>query len=155
VRCITSPVNAGSVAFHRRLGFEVVDAGGEQDGVRVSLDHAGPGQHRVLLRKSLPGAAAAPSIRAARPADKDRLLDIWLRSVRATHRFLGEDDIQALLPIVRDVALEQLELWALCDGGGDVVGFMGWPVPASKRCSSIRARPVAAAAACSSRMRGS
>jgi diamine N-acetyltransferase len=60
VHCITSPVNTGSVAFHRRLGFEIVDAGGEQDGIRVSLDHAGPGQHRVLLRKALLREAVEP-----------------------------------------------------------------------------------------------
>jgi diamine N-acetyltransferase len=76
--------------------------------------------HKVLT----PGDASPLTIRAAQPADKDRLLDIWLRSVRATHRFLAESDIQSLLPAVRDVALEQLELWALCEAG-EVVGFMG------------------------------
>ena len=45
------------------------------------------------------------TIRRATPADRDALLDIWLRSVRATHTFLSEQDIQSLLPIVRDVAL--------------------------------------------------
>jgi putative acetyltransferase len=64
-------------------------------------------------------------IRKALPADGDTLLDIWLRSVRATHLFLSEDDIQSLLPIVRDVALAELELWVLCSDGGNPVGFMG------------------------------
>lgn len=53
VHCITSPGNTGSIAFHRRLGFDLVRTGAEQDGVPVSLDHAGRGQHRVLFRKSL------------------------------------------------------------------------------------------------------
>lgn len=44
VRCVTSPVNEGSIAFHRSLGFEV-DPGGE--------GYDGPGQDRVLLVKHL------------------------------------------------------------------------------------------------------
>ncbi len=64
------------------------------------------------------------TIREAIPADHPTLLDIWLRSVRATHAFLTEDDIQALYPLVRDIALPALELWVLCES--DVaVGFMG------------------------------
>lgn len=66
----------------------------------------------------------AVTIREARPADRAALLDIWLRSVRATHTFLTEDDIQSLLPIVRDSALDAMELWVLCADGAPV-GFMG------------------------------
>jgi hypothetical protein len=53
-------------------------------------------------------------IRAAQPTDRDALLDIWLRSVRATHTFLTEEDIQFYLPFVR-AALEssELEVWVL------------------------------------------
>lgn len=65
------------------------------------------------------------NIRLALPSEKMKLVDIWLRSVRATHHFLSEADIQALFPIVRDVALENLELWVLCDGRDVPVGFMG------------------------------
>lgn len=57
-------------------------------------------------------------IREALPADRDTLLDIWLRSVRATHTFLSEDDIQSLLRLVRDAALLELELWV---GGKAIV----------------------------------
>ena len=53
VQCITAPVNTGSIAFHRRMGFDLVDTGAYRDGVPVSLDHAGPGEHRVLFRKTL------------------------------------------------------------------------------------------------------
>ena len=52
-------------------------------------------------------------------------MDIWLRSVRATHTFLTEDDIQSLLPLVRDAALPALELWVLCAESGAAVGFLG------------------------------
>jgi putative acetyltransferase len=65
------------------------------------------------------------NIRESCPADRDALLDIWLRSVRATHHFLSEDDIQSLLPLVRDVALAELEVWVLCSDAGDAVGFLG------------------------------
>lgn len=61
----------------------------------------------------------------ALPNDRDTLLDIWLRSVRATHTFLTENDIQILLPLVRDSALVELELWVLCSDAGVPMGFMG------------------------------
>jgi len=44
VCAVTSPVNEGSIAFHRALGFEVE---------RVDDDHDGRGQARVLLRKEI------------------------------------------------------------------------------------------------------
>jgi putative acetyltransferase len=65
------------------------------------------------------------TIREALPSDCNALLDIWLRSVRATHTFLTEDDIQSLLPLVRDAALPELELWVLCADDGTPVGFLG------------------------------
>ena len=34
------------------------------------------------------------NIRRAIPADREILVDIWLRSVRATHTFLSEEDMQ-------------------------------------------------------------
>lgn len=44
VRCVTSPVNEASVAFHTSLGFEVE---------RVAADYDGRGGDRVLLVKRL------------------------------------------------------------------------------------------------------
>ena len=44
IRCVTAPVNEASIAFHRRLGFEVE---AEVD------DYDGAGAARVLLRKRL------------------------------------------------------------------------------------------------------
>ncbi len=64
-------------------------------------------------------------IRPGGAADHTQLLEIWLRSVRATHAFLTEDDIQFYLPLVRDVALPHLELWVLCADSGALMGFMG------------------------------
>lgn len=64
-------------------------------------------------------------IREADPSDRDTLLDIWLRSVRGTHAFLTEQDIQSLLPRVRDRALVDLELWVLCSEKNCPIGFLG------------------------------
>jgi ribosomal protein S18 acetylase RimI-like enzyme len=44
VRCVTSPLNERSVAFHESLGFEVE---------RVVPDYDGPGEDRVLLVRRL------------------------------------------------------------------------------------------------------
>jgi len=47
VRCITSPANRGSIAFHRALGFGVEAGDAVVDGVPVVRDHDGPGHDRV------------------------------------------------------------------------------------------------------------
>lgn len=64
-------------------------------------------------------------IRAGSAEEHEALVEIWLRSVRATHDFLSEAEIQQLLPEVRNSALAQLELWVLCTDEGTPVGFMG------------------------------
>jgi putative acetyltransferase len=66
------------------------------------------------------------NIRQADRADRVELVDLWLRSVRATHTFLSEADIQSLLPDVRDyLTSEEPELWVLCSDSEEVMGFMG------------------------------
>ncbi|MDQ0008704.1 putative acetyltransferase [Luteibacter jiangsuensis] len=64
-------------------------------------------------------------IRKAQPEDHQALLGIWEQSVRASHDFLSEQDIQTLLPMVRDQALPGLEVWVLCDEASAPMGFMG------------------------------
>ena len=44
MRCVTSPVNERSVAFHRALGFEVE---------RIAENYDGRGGDRVLMAKRL------------------------------------------------------------------------------------------------------
>lgn len=51
VRGVTSPTNRGSIAFHRRLGFELEPSQYEVEGLPVHRDYDGPGIHMVLLRK--------------------------------------------------------------------------------------------------------
>jgi len=66
------------------------------------------------------------NIRQAIPTDRGVLLDIWLRSVRATHTFVSEEDIQFFVPLVRDyLASSKPEFWVLCSDSGEIMGFMG------------------------------
>jgi ribosomal protein S18 acetylase RimI-like enzyme len=53
VQSITSESNTGSIAFHRKLGFTLLPGSGEINGIPVTLDYAGVGQHRVRFHKSL------------------------------------------------------------------------------------------------------
>ena len=86
---------------------------------------------------ALIGAVVAPhdatraplAIRNANPADHDALVDIWLRSVRSTHTFLTETDIQSLIPVVRETALRDLELWILHTAESESIGFIGLAGP--------------------------
>jgi putative acetyltransferase len=65
-------------------------------------------------------------IRRSRAADLDRLVALWERSVRATHDFLTEADIDALRPLVREaLGDDALELWVLTEGTDAPIGFMG------------------------------
>jgi putative acetyltransferase len=65
-------------------------------------------------------------IRGGTTADSDVLVDLWLRSVRATHAFLSGAEIQALLPHVeRYLKAATPALSVLCADSGDIMGFMG------------------------------
>jgi putative acetyltransferase len=65
-------------------------------------------------------------IRRARASDVDTLVALWERSVRATHDFLREADIDALRPLVREaLSGDALELWVLTDEADVPIGFMG------------------------------
>ena len=61
---------------------------------------------------------------ARTPEFIDGLLGIWEASVRASHHFLTEEDIQSLCPQAEE-AIRQIEtLWAVDDGNA-LIGFMG------------------------------
>jgi putative acetyltransferase len=66
------------------------------------------------------------NIRRAVPADRDVLFDIWLRSVRATHGFVSPEDIQSMIPLVKDyLASSEPEFWVVSSDDGAMMGFMG------------------------------
>ena len=59
VRCITSPGNAASIAFHRRLGFEVTTGDAVVGGVPVQRNYDGPGLDRVAFSRRLTRTTAS------------------------------------------------------------------------------------------------
>jgi GNAT superfamily N-acetyltransferase len=52
LKAITISNNLGSIAFHRKLGMELLGEPNEE-GVPVVRDYSGPGQHRVVFRKKI------------------------------------------------------------------------------------------------------
>jgi ribosomal protein S18 acetylase RimI-like enzyme len=53
VRAITSPVNRASIAFHGRMGFEVVEGDLEMGGVSVHSNYDGDGKEKVVFWRNL------------------------------------------------------------------------------------------------------
>jgi hypothetical protein len=53
VKACTSPVNKGSIRFHKRIGFNILKGNAEVDGVQVSLDYNYPGDSKVLFEIKL------------------------------------------------------------------------------------------------------
>jgi ribosomal protein S18 acetylase RimI-like enzyme len=47
VRCVTSPINSVSIAFHTRMGFWIEPGDAQMNGVGYDPDHDGPGEHRI------------------------------------------------------------------------------------------------------------
>jgi ribosomal protein S18 acetylase RimI-like enzyme len=53
VRCVTSPVNKASIAFHTRIGFQIEPQDTIADGVAVYRNYDGQTKDRVLFVKRL------------------------------------------------------------------------------------------------------
>ena len=62
--------------------------------------------------------------RETRCAFLDVLLAVWERAVRSTHKFLQEEDILALRPVVREALLEIPRLAVYLEAGKPA-GFLG------------------------------
>ena len=52
VRCVTSPINKGSVSFHQRLGFQMEPSKKVIEGIPVAENYDGRGGDRVLFYKT-------------------------------------------------------------------------------------------------------
>lgn len=65
------------------------------------------------------------AIVAFQEAHHERLADIWHRAVRATHRFLTEEDIAFYHDMVRGGALREVELWVHLNDRDEPIGFIG------------------------------
>jgi putative acetyltransferase len=65
-------------------------------------------------------------VRPARFEDQGRLLELWERSVRATHRFLEDKDVVALRPLVaEELASHEIDWWVLVSSEV-LIGFLGF-----------------------------
>ena len=64
-------------------------------------------------------------IRRSRYEDRDALYRLWLRSVRATHGFVAEADLEMFMPLVREYLASEAEVWVLAPADGAAIGFMG------------------------------
>lgn len=53
VRCVTSPVNKTSIAFHLRMGFEIEPGDTVIDGALAHSNYDGERDSRVLFKKTL------------------------------------------------------------------------------------------------------
>ncbi len=64
-------------------------------------------------------------ISSVQPEDFPRVVEVWEASVRATHDFVTEDDIQFFRPLVRAGLPDVAQLACMRGERGDVVGFVG------------------------------
>ena len=65
-------------------------------------------------------------VRPARAAEREALIALWERSVRATHEFLSDADIDELRPVVAGALNHDgLEIWVLTETTDIPLGFMG------------------------------
>jgi putative acetyltransferase len=68
----------------------------------------------------------AGHIRHARTDERLALLALWERSVRATHTFLAESDIDFYRPLTAEILQgNALDLWVITDDSDRPLGFLG------------------------------
>lgn len=66
-----------------------------------------------------------PLIYLAKESDYTELLQLWEASVRATHHFLDEEDIQFYKPLVLEQCFPSVALYVIYHITGRIVAFMG------------------------------
>ena len=55
----------------------------------------------------------------------DELLIVWEKSVRSSHHFLKEEDIEYFKPLVRDQYFLAVKLFVIRNENGRIAAFMG------------------------------
>jgi putative acetyltransferase len=91
-----------------------------------TTDRASPNSMSAQALPDPRGFPGAMAIRRATSADRSGLVDIWLRSVQATHAFLTPHDIDELVgPTSAYLTSDAPELWVVTDASDEPVGFMG------------------------------
>jgi putative acetyltransferase len=77
--------------------------------------------------ENLKGSHMEMRVRRARVEDHEELVELWERSVRASHHFLTEGDIVGLRPFVREgLANDSGQLWVLLSPNDALMGFLGY-----------------------------
>ncbi len=84
------------------------------------------------------GSKRQPPVERATPADHAELLAVWEASVRATHHFLAEADIQELKPLILHEYFAMVALFCLRGESGGILAFMG---VAQNRLEMLFVRP--------------
>jgi len=64
------------------------------------------------------------NIELLKKADHLKLLEIWEASVRATHDFLAEDDLQELKPLILEQYFDAVDLMCAKNGNGEILGVL-------------------------------
>ncbi len=59
------------------------------------------------------------------PSDYQEMLVVWENSVRATHDFISDEDIEFFKPIIIEQAFPAVELRCVKNSNGAIVGFLG------------------------------
>jgi len=65
------------------------------------------------------------NISAAVKEEYPEIVEVWEASVRATHDFLSEDDIQFFKPLILNEYLSAVELRCIKNDAGNILGFIG------------------------------
>lgn len=77
------------------------------------------------MNDNLSGISSQPAIFPVQPTDYQRVVEVWEESVRATHDFVAETDIDVFKPLLRDGLPHVDHLLCQRDAAGQVVGFIG------------------------------
>lgn len=64
-------------------------------------------------------------IESIKSSDYKELIDIWEASVRATHHFLKEEDIEYFKILILNTYFDAVELRCVKNSNGKIVGFSG------------------------------
>lgn len=59
------------------------------------------------------------------PDEYTSVINVWEASVRATHHFLKEEDIQYYKPLILNQYLQAVELFAVRNNDNEIIGFSG------------------------------
>ena len=66
-----------------------------------------------------------PALEKIKPEEYAEVVVVWEASVRATHHFLSEQDIQFLKPLVLNDYLSMVKLFGVRYLNGKIAGFLG------------------------------